>query len=443
MKGASNLRVLPESAFEGSMLSSIQLPSSLSTIGQNAFKRTHLAKLDLSSTKVTSIPDGLLEGNTYLTKVKLNSNTSSIGANAFKGATLLGNLNDNTTRSTRAVGELDLSAYQSLSSIGAEAFSGTSFTGIQQNKLPTKISNIGPGAFSNMSVLASADISNLTSLTSIPERLFNGDMALTSVTLPTNVTSIGNEAFKGTGLTDLSSLNILTNLQSIGNGAFSNAGLANNINNLPTSITLIGNEAFSGNNGITTINLSNLSNLKYIGSKVFANISGLQSLDLSGTKITHLPAEFLANSGAGNNAGGGGGNPYLSGYKQARPAANNFTLTLPDTITTIDTNAFKDFKGQNIDLGQIYINNPTFTPNLEGNENLTSLSVPHGVTVINTNIVDQAPNLTTLTLPGTAVNWNQSSMEETEPVAVTKLNEVVFNVAPVDGKSTDEFNSIN
>ena len=77
--------------------------------------------------------------------------------------------------------------------IGGNAFSGnTSITSIQ---IPSSITSIGGGAFDGCSSLTSITIPN--SVTSIGYKAFYGCTSLTNITIPNSVTSIGQYAFYG------------------------------------------------------------------------------------------------------------------------------------------------------------------------------------------------------------------------------------------------------
>ena len=79
------------------------------------------------------------------------------------------------------------------------------------------------------------------SLTVIEDEAFMGDTALTTLTVPDHVTSIGAKAFKDSGLTEVL---LPDSLLTIGTQAFANTGLTSI--SLPSSITSIGDNAFEG-----------------------------------------------------------------------------------------------------------------------------------------------------------------------------------------------------
>ncbi|MEG1752267.1 MAG: leucine-rich repeat domain-containing protein, partial [Clostridia bacterium] len=94
------------------------------------------------------------------------------------------------------------------------AFDGcTSLTSIT---IPSSVTSIGSWAFSGCTSLTSITIPS--SVTSIGRYAFYGCTSLTSITIPSKVTSIGDSAFKG--CTSLTSINIPSSVTSIGNSAF-------------------------------------------------------------------------------------------------------------------------------------------------------------------------------------------------------------------------------
>ena len=101
--------------------------------------------------------------------------------------------------------------------------------------------------------------------------MFSGCSALTSLTLPSNVTKIGNYAFQY--LVTLTSLIIPSNVTEIGYHAFENcSGLIS----LVISSGVIDGSAFKNCSGLTSLIIS--SGVTKIGGSAFKNCSGLTSL---------------------------------------------------------------------------------------------------------------------------------------------------------------------
>ena len=82
--------------------------------------------------------------------------------------------------------------------------------------------------------------------------VFSQCSSLTSISIPSSVTSIGNGAFSG--CSSLTSISIPSSVTSIGNGAFSGCSSLTSIS-IPSSVTSIGNGAFSGCSSLESITL--------------------------------------------------------------------------------------------------------------------------------------------------------------------------------------------
>ena len=114
-------------------------------------------------------------------------------------------------------------------------------SGLTSITLPSSLTSIGSSAFDGCSGLTSIDLSGCTSLTSIGNFAFNGCRGLTSITLPSSLTSIGNSTFYS--CSGLTSITIPESVASIDGSAFSgcsnlatiyidNSTIANGITNL-------------------------------------------------------------------------------------------------------------------------------------------------------------------------------------------------------------------
>ena len=162
--------------------------------------------------------------------------------------------------------------------IGKGAFSDCS--GLTSLTLPSGVTTIGREAFSRCSGLTSLTLPS--GVTMIGEGAFSDCSGLTSLTLPSGVTMIGEDAFsRCSGLT---SLTLPSGVTKIGNSAFFGcSGLISLA--LPSSVTEIGYYAFYGCSGLTSLTLP--SGVTEIGHSAFSRCSGLTSFTLpsSVTKI--------------------------------------------------------------------------------------------------------------------------------------------------------------
>ena len=109
----------------------------------------------------------------------------------------------------------------SYDKLGYLAFEGCS--SLTSLTIPSSVTSIGFSAFSGCSGLTSLTISS--SVTEICDYVFKGCSGLTSLTIPSSVTSIGYKVFSG--CSGLTSLTIPSSVTSISSGAFLFCGLTN------------------------------------------------------------------------------------------------------------------------------------------------------------------------------------------------------------------------
>ena len=180
--------------YDRTSLASIDIPSSVTRIGDKAFSHTGLSALSISSSDV-SIGARTFE-STPLSSVSFEDNVASVGAYAFYGCASLSSVTFGGT-----VGEM-----------GAYAFAGTS---VESFAVPSGVK-------------------------AIPEGLFMNDSELVGLELGDDIVSIGDKAFYGTALS--MALAIPGSVTSIGAQAFYDAPLTHLI--VPSSVTSIGDQAF-------------------------------------------------------------------------------------------------------------------------------------------------------------------------------------------------------
>ena len=167
------------------------------------------------------------------------------------------------------VARLDNEQYTSNDELGDYAFYGCS--GLTSLTLPSSVTSIGSYAFYGCSGLASLTLPS--SVTSIGWYAFEDCSGLTSFTLPSSVTSIGYRAFYG--CSGLTSLTIPSSVTLIGESAFAGCCGLTSLTILP-GVTSIGYGAFDGCSGLTSLTLP--SSVTSIGSYAFYGCSGLTSI---------------------------------------------------------------------------------------------------------------------------------------------------------------------
>ena len=184
---SANLTSIGSSAFNGcSALESVEpfLPPNATSIGENAFTGCTSLRGDLSVAAnggAATIGASAFSNNRGISSVSLGEGVTKIDGNAFNGCASL----------TNAV------LSPSLATIGQAAFSGCSALESVEPFLPASVAGIGQNAFSGCTRLAGDLVLDPPAALSIPAGAFYNAQAISSVSLGTNVTAVGDNTFQG------------------------------------------------------------------------------------------------------------------------------------------------------------------------------------------------------------------------------------------------------
>lgn len=243
------------SAFEAlKNLQSVTLPTSVTTIGTDAFYGcTKLGSVNLEE-GLTSI--GLRAFyNCKLTEITIPSTVTSIGNGAFKE-------NPTTTivwkPANCSIGSDDSAPFYSTNS---QVTSFTFADGVEvvpayicknMNKidtivLPASVSRLGQNAFMYCTNLKSINLP--ATQKTLPVSFLEGCTSLESIELPATLTTVSADAFYG--CMKLANVNLHEGLTTIGLRAFYNCKLTEIT--VPSTVTSIGNSAFKGNPTTTIV----------------------------------------------------------------------------------------------------------------------------------------------------------------------------------------------
>ena len=140
-------------------------------------------------------------------------------------------------------------ATYSVTEIGQGAFSDcTSLTSIS---LPSSLTSIGDWAFSNTGI---SSVSIPEGITDIKGRVFNSCQNLISIVFPSSLKYIGEYAFAGCA--SLSKINLPESLETIGKESFSYCPLIKNVT-IPASVNIIGEGVFMNCNELESVTMKN------------------------------------------------------------------------------------------------------------------------------------------------------------------------------------------
>ena len=199
---------------------------------------------------VIKINDNVFAGNTNLTAVTLPEGLVEIGGFAFKGCKNLESVT--LPESLTTLGDYAFISCKLLKTIkipsGVTTIPNDCFykcSSLESVTIPEGVTDIGGAAFSGCNLKA---LTLPESLETIGNYAFEDNRSLKSVNIPAKVKTIGVQAFYNCGLTDLV---IPEGVQTIDSYAFFNNSLQNLT--LPSTITSIGNEAFRYNNNLQSI----------------------------------------------------------------------------------------------------------------------------------------------------------------------------------------------
>ena len=262
----SGVTCIGDNACSGCLMTSIEIPLSVTSIGKNAFWGCHgLTSIEIPSS-VTSIGDNAFMWCRGLTNINVSKDNLSYSSED-------GVLYDKNKTNLICVPSDKKGIFEipsSVTNIGVSAFYGCS--GLTSIKIPKSVTSIGKNAFGGCHGLTSIKIPK--SVTSIGEDAFSECLGLTSIEIPSGVTSIGDWTFYD--CQGLTSIKIPMGVTSIGCGAFEGSSLTNI--NIPSSVTNIGNYAFMFCSGLTSIKIPK--NVTIIGESAFMWCSGLTSIEI-------------------------------------------------------------------------------------------------------------------------------------------------------------------
>ena len=204
------------STYESNGLTSIKIPSTITSIGEGAFCYTSLETIDLTDAGITEIPLGCFGRCTSLVSAVIPASITTIGQQAFSDCNNLTTLK--LEEGLETIGERAFYGCENL-----RVFNGTDGTGSDRTfTIPASVTSIGKMAFSGMKC-SIVDLSQ-SSIKSLPEGAFSACSNIQKVTLPEGLETIGAQAFYDCRNTALTEITIPESVTKIGDKAFGGRG---------------------------------------------------------------------------------------------------------------------------------------------------------------------------------------------------------------------------
>ena len=230
---------------------------------------------------------------------------------------------------------------------------------------------------------------------------FRGCVSLTAVSLPEDTTTIGKETFWGcSSLVEISNWDKLTNVTSIGQEAFKNCTQLENI--YLSSVTSIGGSAFNSCKALTSVDLCSVTSM---GTHTFQYCSELNSIGSFNSALTSIPQDSfrgtkLTSVTIPENVTSIGGYAFcdcnqltsvsILSNKITSVAAQAFygcaslaAIKLPDSVSDIGSGAFK------------------------GCSSLTEFDVPNSLVTLGSAAFQNCSQITRFEFPPTTTSFGQ------------------------------------
>ena len=297
---------------------------------------------------------------------------------------------------------------ESIESIGNSAFAAGTYgpkTNFESITIPASVTTIGTGVFNGCEGLETVIFAEGSQITEIPTNTFKNTISLEKVTLPKTIETIGENAFENSSVSTIS---------------------------LPSSLKTIEAYAFSNCDNIVSVDL--FGNISYLGDYAFYDCDKLQNAKPSSGlmyfgELAFGFCEMLTEAYIPDTVQEINGNPYAgcSGVtKFELDPFNSFYTTdengilydlemtvliyypasitsekaiIPDTVNEIGAGAFAGSAMKSIDFparfGVIAAN--TF----RGCTNLTSVTIPEGITEIGDSAFEGCTLLNNVEIPNT------------------------------------------
>lgn len=275
---SSNIKEIPDYAFSGAGLSSLELPSNIVSIGDGAFSNCENLSSVIFSPNIVNISNNSFSNTPWQSNLKGDNGVIYAGtiALAYNSATAPKDGTFSFRDGTTAIANIEYRGF---------------FPTFQDNwhlekiYLPESLLRIGNNVFNNCKELKEIKIPE--SLIEIGSGAFSGCESLQYINLPEGLNEISNYSFQN--CKNLQEINFPNNIKRIGENAFENASNMY-FSELPSSLKVIESGAFSGCKAIPTITLPE--DLDSIYKGAFYGCIGIETIRINSKVLNYAPGIF-------------------------------------------------------------------------------------------------------------------------------------------------------
>jgi hypothetical protein len=341
---------------------SITLPSTITSIGSNAFR-----------------------GCSKLTSITIPASVATIGSSAFLNCSNLASITILSNITT-----INLCTFQNCSNLASVT-------------IPSTVTSIGEAAFDGCAKLTSMTIPS--AVTSIDTYAFRNCSSLTSITIPSGITAIGQYTFYG--CSGLTSATIPSSVTSIGDYAFNGCSSLATINCSAVTPPTIYSSTFSNTSATVVVPCSSIST--YQAASYWSSFSNYKAATFIKDGIRYQPNTSCSEVSVVSNAYSGSvtipasvtynGNTYA--VTSIADSAFYYctslnSVSIPEGITSIGVRAFSAcYNCTSINLPSTLTSIGTYAFAACA---MSSVTIPKGVTSMGRGAFQNNTNLTSLTI---------------------------------------------
>lgn len=439
----SGLMTIQNYAFDGcSSLGKVTIPGGVQTIDEGAFQNSGLTEVILSD-GVINLSNNSFSGCNLLKTVTFPPSMKTIGGFSNTGVK---NILFAEGAAPEAISEgafancdslLTVNLPNTIKSIGARAFYDCDT--LQNITLPTIIESIDEFTFYSCNSLKSITIPE--GVKQLGQGAFFGCTKLESATLPSTLTSISNNCFRNTGLTDLT---IPEGITELNYGVFSECDSLVSIK-LPKTLTqihncdgyyAIENHGYDASNSGAFYSCSQLETVDFSGAPLtklayytFNECDMLRAIDLSATQLTEIPQNTFYSCDSLQSVKFPATLTTI-GNQAFYYNLSLSSLTFPANLKSIDNGAFRECKKiRSIDFSATSL---TSIKNwFSSTDSLRTVKLPETVTSLEEQAFYDCP-IQDINLPAALTSIGKHALNKsrlnnlTIPTKVTNIGEYAF-----------------